>query len=138
MTTATFFVYGTLKAGQRNEHWWPVRPLRIEPAWVLGRLFGRSDYPAMVAGDDRVLGEIWWFREAQSDEVLVALDRLEGTNQPGEVDLYQRQSVAANSLQGRLLGAAMTYWYANDPVQDGFRYVRPDANGYATWQAESW
>ncbi len=123
------FVYGTLKRGQCRARFWPSRPLSIQEAWVRGRLHGRSDYPAMTPGDDRVRGELWRFPAEAMRQVLEILDQVEGTNQPGEPDLYLRVAVKATDAQGLLLGNAYTYLYATDPLLDGFHAITPDREG---------
>jgi gamma-glutamylcyclotransferase (GGCT)/AIG2-like uncharacterized protein YtfP len=128
MTTAVF-VYGTLKQGQCREHHWPHRPRSIQAAWVAGTLYTRHDYPAMRRGDDRVLGEFWQFDPAAIPAVLATLDQVEGTNQPGQPDLYQRFVAPVIGLDGRPLGNAWCYRYAIDPTGDGFTPVKPPADG---------
>jgi gamma-glutamylcyclotransferase (GGCT)/AIG2-like uncharacterized protein YtfP len=88
--TVGFFVYGTLKHGFRNQHWWPSPPISIRAAWTFGRLYDLVDYPAMIRGDDRVLGELWTYPLKAARQVVSALDELEGTNLLDEEDWYQR------------------------------------------------
>jgi gamma-glutamylcyclotransferase (GGCT)/AIG2-like uncharacterized protein YtfP len=68
------FVYGTLKRGQVRERSWPRQPLAVEPAWTLGRLFDLGPYPGLLAGTDRVLGELWRFAAEDLPETLRVLD----------------------------------------------------------------
>ena len=131
--TSSVFVYGTLKQGQCRQHYWPVQPAGIQVGWVRGSLYGRADYPAMTAGQDRVLGELWRFDAGDIDRVLRTLDRVEGTNQDGLPDLYHRVSIEAWDLDNHSCGLAWTYLYATDPVQDGF--VRIEAVGPVRWPA---
>jgi gamma-glutamylcyclotransferase (GGCT)/AIG2-like uncharacterized protein YtfP len=129
------FVYGTLKRGQCRAAMWPHPPLSIEPAWVRGKLFGRSDYPAMRSGEDQVRGEVWRFHELVIPEVLVQLDEIEGTLQPsGEPDLYHRVVVNFFRDDGSLGGSAYAYVYAADPRQDGFHPIDPiRPGGEVSW-----
>ena len=120
------FVYGTLKQGQCRAPMWPATPREIVPAWVRGQLFGRSDYPALRKGNDRVRGELWRFSPEDMPRVLETLDEIEGTNQPGEPDLYHREQVEVFDLQGVSLGTAHTYLYATDPLLDGFDAIEAD------------
>jgi gamma-glutamylcyclotransferase (GGCT)/AIG2-like uncharacterized protein YtfP len=118
------FVYGTLKQGFCRAARWPSDPLAIRPAWVWGALFDRHDYPAITEGEDRVTGELWRFTNAAMDEVVTTLDRIEGTNQPGQPDLYRRVVVDVFDESDQPLGRAFVYRYACDPTEHGFQPVR--------------
>jgi gamma-glutamylcyclotransferase (GGCT)/AIG2-like uncharacterized protein YtfP len=131
----TVFVYGTLKRGQCRESHWPVTPRSIQPGWTRGALFGRPAYPAMTAGPDRVLGELWSFEADQVAGVLNVLDQIEGANQAGQVDLYHRVVTAVSADDESSLGEAWTYHYASDPRSDGFHRILPERTGYVKWPA---
>lgn len=133
----TVFVYGTLKRGQCRESLWPVAPRRIQPGWTRGALFDRPDYPAMTAGPDRVLGELWTFEAERVDAVLKVLDQIEGANQPGQVDLYHRVVTAVAADDESPLGEAWSYHYATDPLADGFQRILADRTGHVQWPAEA-
>jgi gamma-glutamylcyclotransferase (GGCT)/AIG2-like uncharacterized protein YtfP len=119
------FVYGTLKRGQCRERMWPAEPIDIDQGWVRGRLYGRSDYPAMTPGEDRVRGELWRFPAEAMPEILTVLDEIEGTNQPGQADLYCRVVVDVLDARSSFLRAAYAYHYATDPLGDGFHRIQP-------------
>ncbi len=106
--------------GQCRQHCWPAEPLSVAPAWVNGQLFSRVDYPAMTAGSDQVIGELWAFAPADIDRVIVAIDRIEEFNQPGYSDLYRRVISPVFSLKNEFLTQAYTYLYETNPVDDGF------------------
>ena len=53
------FVYGTLKRGEVRETSWPRQPVSIEWGTLAGRLHDLGPYPALVEGEDKVLGELW-------------------------------------------------------------------------------
>ena len=128
------FVYGTLKRGQCREQMWPVAAMAIRDAWVRGTLFSRDDYPAMLAGNDRILGECWDFPAEAIGEVLHCLDEIECTNQPGQDDLYHRVCLDVFDLAGRPLRKAYAFHYAHDPLQDDFIRVIPvSAEAYVAW-----
>ncbi len=116
----SFFVYGTLKRGQCREQRWPAKPLSICPAWTKGQLYSRHDYPAMIVGDDRVIGELWTFARADIDRVVKVIDAVEGANQAGQVDLYRRVSSPIFDPADQFLTQAYLYLYGTDPVRDGF------------------
>ena len=63
--------------------------------------------------------------------MLHRLDQIEVTNQPGIPDLYYRAVVDSFDESGRPLGPAHTYFYASDPVDDGF------APGGSMWPMET-
>lgn len=128
------FVYGTLKRGQCRENCWPARPIKVVPAWALGTLFSRYDYPAMLAGNDRVLGECWEFDVDDMDRVVDRLDEVEWANQPGQPDLYTRVTIDVFDSKGQRISSALTYHYATDPILDGFTRVTPQSTeGYVAW-----
>lgn len=128
-----FFVYGTLKQGHRNESVWPCQPLSVQIAWTRGELFGGPHYPAMKMGDDRVLGELWSFGDAASPSVVSALDVLEGTHGNGPGDLYHRFQLEAFQVDGESLGEAFVYHLVRDPLENGFKRIQPNENGFAVW-----
>lgn len=111
------FVYGTLKRGQCREDLWPRPPASVAPAWTLGSLFDLGPYPALLAGSDRVLGELWSFEPSQMAAVLEVLDRIEGTNQPGLPNEYDRLQVQVTSWAGGKLEAS-TYRCADQAIAD--------------------
>ncbi|TWT92585.1 gamma-glutamylcyclotransferase family protein [Neorhodopirellula pilleata] len=134
-----FFVYGTLCRGQCRANLWPARPLRITPAWTTGQLYGRADYPAMRPGTDRVNGECWEFDAAEMPLVIRTLDEIEGTNQPGERNLYDRVVTQVRLLEGsETLIPAFGYHYATDPLADGFHRIVPiGAESGVRWPGHS-
>lgn len=129
------FVYGTLKRGQCRGGLWPAEPVSVRDAWIHGNLFSRGDYPALTAGQDRVVGELWSFRPSYIGQVLQTIDQIEGTNQPGQPDLYVRVAVETWDFDRQRLEQAYTYRYATDPTDDGFVMLRPDENGLVRWPA---
>lgn len=135
MITAVF-VYGTLKRGQCRSELWPAQPLSVQAAWTRGTLFGRRDYPAMTAGSDRVLGELWKFRADDIARVLETLDEIEGASQPGQKDLYARIEVETWDLTDQPLENANVYHYAIDPTSDGFVRLEPGEDGFARWPTQ--
>lgn len=125
------FVYGTLKRGQCRGKMWPAEPISVVAAWTRGALFGRHDYPAMMPGDDRVLGELWQFDESDMETVMRVLDHIEGTNQEGRPDLYVRAIVEAFDRDGNSIASANAYHYGTDPLLDGFHRIKADV--YVQW-----
>lgn len=127
---SALFVYGTLQRGRRRERCWPRQPLDVEPAWTLGCLYDLGPYPALIAGADRVLGELWRMAPEDMQETLCVLDGIEGFgNQPG--DLYQRVVVECTTEAGQSV-PAFTYRYAR-PLPAGARPVPADERGFCTW-----
>jgi gamma-glutamylcyclotransferase (GGCT)/AIG2-like uncharacterized protein YtfP len=101
------FVYGTLKQGQRNfglsrRAGW----LRSEAAWLEGfalyhlpRASERPySYPAIVAGEGRVWGEVQYFADLEA--ALLALDALEDAGRE-----YERIQVEARLARGGVVRA---------------------------------
>lgn len=127
------FVYGTLKRGEIRGNLWPVPPQSVQSAWTKGTLYAGPDYPAMVSGDDWVLGEAWSFASEEIEDVLRVLDEIEGTNQPNVPDLYRRVTAAVYRPDGTGLGDAFAYLYATDPEKHGFHRVNPGAGKWVAW-----
>jgi gamma-glutamylcyclotransferase (GGCT)/AIG2-like uncharacterized protein YtfP len=127
---AQVFVYGTLKRGECRERSWLRRPLAVEAAWTLGRLYDLGPYPALVEGTDRVLGELWRFVPEDMDETLRVLDGIEGfDDQPH--DFYRREVVECTTEAG-IVVSAFTYVYAR-PLPDGARLLTANASGFSVW-----
>ncbi|MCM2371245.1 gamma-glutamylcyclotransferase family protein [Aporhodopirellula aestuarii] len=138
----SFFVYGTLCRGQCREKCWPFPPIEVTPGWVHGTLFDRADYPAMTPGEDRVTGELWRFAREVMDQVLQVIDEVEGTDQPGCPNLYDRvtcdvftiESVAReNVVEADCLTRAWGYHYSTPPELDGFVRIRPTPLLTVSW-----
>ena len=145
------FVYGTLQRGQRREVNWPRQPLSIEPAWIWGDLFGRSDYPALRPGNLKVRGELWRFVAEDMPQTLEILDEIEGTTDNGPQDRYHRRLSEANLFAEDGSSAAaeisadvaanpircFTYVYHWDVHEQGFSRC-PVVDGFQHWTAQSW
>ncbi|WP_327066108.1 gamma-glutamylcyclotransferase [Kitasatospora sp. NBC_01250] len=90
-----FFVYGTLRPGQRNHaHFLGGHCARIQPAVLPGALLHEGPgYPYLVADPDprrRVHGELVTVRPGEFAQVLAALDLLEECRPDGS-GLYVRR-----------------------------------------------
>lgn len=75
----------------------------------------------MTPGDRRVAGQCWTFPADDEAEVMRVLDQIEGTNQPGHRNLYDRIRVNVTMLGDD--GPAITAWtyvYAIDPLANRF------------------
>lgn len=128
------FVYGTLKTGQCRQSAWPVKPLSIESASIQGHLYSREDYPALMPGNHRVMGQCWSFTADQIERVLATLDEIEGTNGNSPADLYHRRIVDVTIVSEQLRLPAYTYFYHRDPIADGFTSA-PVVDGSQSWPA---
>ena len=105
----SFFVYGTLRRGQRRQAMWPCEPLDVELATTQGQLFDLGPYPGLATGTDVVLGELWHVRAEDFAQTVQRLDQIEGFHQGGP-DYYQRRVVPCHTLDGR------NTWHCNLPV----------------------
>ena len=126
------FVYGTLKRGQERECCWPRPPLAVIPAVTTGELHDLGPYPAMIAGNDQVLGEVWQLAPDDVPETLRVLDEVEcfGVD---DVDLYVRSAVTCRAIaDGRDL---LAYAYFLAAEEDARRHPQVEANadGYVSW-----
>lgn len=133
------FVYGTLKTGQCRENAWPIRPRRILRSWTLGRLHDIGPYPALTAGNDRVLGEVWIFDRSAIHATLSVLDQIEGTNQPGFANEYDRVRQPVFRFDSEASHQAHVYLFADPERLKQCRYVSPHfrwgEHTYAVWPA---
>lgn len=142
-STSSIFVYGTLCQGGCRQTAWPLQPESISTGWTHGTLYSRHDYPALLPGTDRVRGECWQFQSEQMPTVLKTLDRIEGTNQSGFDNLYDRKLIEAFIVTADEPKARQTslqchaYFYARDPLVDGFKRLSPDQQGFVRWPATS-
>ena len=68
--------------------------------------------------------------------VVETLDEIEGTNQPGQQDLYVRIEVDTWDLTDQPLERANVYHYATDPTSDGFVRLKPGDDGFVRWPAQ--
>jgi gamma-glutamylcyclotransferase (GGCT)/AIG2-like uncharacterized protein YtfP len=81
MNRYPLFVYGTLMSSQPR-HDLLGQVTRRLPAWVTGAaLLDLGAYPMLVAGEDRVRGELCWLAGVGYEQRLIRLDRYE--NVPG-------------------------------------------------------
>lgn len=129
------FVYGTLQRGEVRERCWPHQPLRIEWATIRGQLRDLGEYPALVAGEDLILGELWHFAESDIAATLAALDVVEWFGQDGN-DLYVREIVTCRTLAGNEL-PAYTYRYARLTEIALSPIVLPGPDGFCHWTSRA-
>ena len=127
------FVYGTLRRGEVREECWPQAPLRVQPATLGGELRDLGEYPALVAGSDMILGELWQFAAADIPATLARLDEIEWFGQD-EWDLYSRRVVTCRTRVGEEF-QAYSYWYANPGDLSDAPVLRADAEGLVRWSA---
>jgi gamma-glutamylcyclotransferase (GGCT)/AIG2-like uncharacterized protein YtfP len=102
----------------------------VEAAVVQGTLYDLGPYPALVAGTDRVGGELWRFSVDDMAATLVALDEVEG-HRGSEGDLYRRVVIECETAEGA--SRAWTYYFANLDELRQARRIRKDANGLCQW-----
>lgn len=76
----------------------------------------------MLWGSDWVRGEVWEFAASDVAAVLQTLDAIEGTNQPGYPNLYDR-SVCQVRIDDEQFVDAYVYRYA-DTISDD-RFIAP-------------
>jgi gamma-glutamylcyclotransferase (GGCT)/AIG2-like uncharacterized protein YtfP len=126
------FVYGTLQRGQERERLWPQRPLRVEEATTVGRLYDLGPYPALVPGDDVVEGELWYVAAEDLSATLKTLDRIEEYSQ-GSQNLYERRAVRCRNVAGQIR-EAYAYFYAREADLAGKSPLPHGANGCCRWR----
>jgi len=130
------FVYGTLQTAQKRANRWPRTPIRVVPACVKGALYDLGPYPALLPGNDWVIGEAWEIAERDLPATLEVLDRIEGfASRPD--DLYSRRQIECwlDSAESRRTPvSAWTYFYARQVRTD--QRLQPSADGSCRWPTE--
>jgi len=127
------FVYGTLKRGHCRAHHWPHPPLSVQTATTLGRLIDLGPYPALVAGEQIVEGQLWRLAPRHLADTLRALDDVEGFVD-GQSDLYRRQVISCRTADGQVVSAHAYFWAHPESIVD-YRVVAPEADGRCRWNA---
>ncbi|MDZ4850940.1 MAG: gamma-glutamylcyclotransferase family protein [Pirellulaceae bacterium] len=108
----SIFVYGTLKQNQVRSRFWPCLPQSIQPAVIRAALYDTGPFPAILSGDDWVLGELWMFAHSDIEKTLSALDEVEGFVANRLENLYDRIETEATLGDGAKVNA-FTYCYAD-------------------------
>jgi gamma-glutamylcyclotransferase (GGCT)/AIG2-like uncharacterized protein YtfP len=132
-TPTSIFVYGTLKQGELCCRKWPRRPVQIEPVFVAGELYDLGTYPALVAGNHCVRGELWTFAPDDLPPTLAALDAFEGYADTPH-DLYIRRIVVCEAGDGSVI-AAWAYLFARIERLATAPRILPDARGCCCWNS---
>lgn len=125
------FVYGTLKRGEERADRWPQEPRSVEPATTKACLYDIGPYPAIVEGDDVVLGELWEIDSQDMPETLRVLDEIECYGNE-DVDLYVRRVVECRTLGGETR-KAFTYFFAQPSQLKFATLVKPGPDGFCRW-----
>jgi gamma-glutamylcyclotransferase (GGCT)/AIG2-like uncharacterized protein YtfP len=107
------FVYGTLKVGGRYAAKFDQYRISSVPATINGRMYSvGGSYPAVVEGDDFILGEMHEYPE----EVLPMMDYIEGFRGEGdERNLYNRTTTIAITEDGNV--ESVFVYFFNHPVE---------------------
>ncbi|WP_197451947.1 gamma-glutamylcyclotransferase family protein [Rosistilla carotiformis] len=134
---AMIFVYGTLKRGECRERMWPKGPLKVEEAFVRGCLYNLGPYPAMIAGEDWIAGEVWSIAEKDLAETIDALDEIEGFDPASDNNLYTRVRINwyAAPDDSAKRGTASTYHYARTARLRASQRMTATDDGCVRWTA---
>ncbi|MEU6098676.1 gamma-glutamylcyclotransferase family protein [Streptomyces sp. NPDC047079] len=126
-----FFVYGTLRPGERNHDLFLRGRIRSEePGLLRGAvLYDGPGHPYAVAGSGgTVTGEIVTARPGAYGELLAALDRLEEYRPGDPRSLYERVERDVSGADGRIVRAWV--YLAAPAVADRLRtYGKPIEGG---------
>lgn len=108
------FVYGSLMKGFPN-HYLLEKAEFITTAKIKGLLYSLPyGYPALVDGDEWAFGEVY----NVDDETLKAVDNLEGYNEDGINNLYDRIKADA-AFENGAIAKVFIYKYCNrDEVEE--------------------
>ncbi len=110
------FVYGTLKRGRFNHPLLAPYARAVEPASIRGELYDVGLYPALVAGEGTVRGELVRLAAPDLSRVLTILDWLEDYR-PGDEErsMYLRRVIEVHTASGAR-ERAYAYFYNRDPA----------------------
>ncbi|MCU0537058.1 MAG: gamma-glutamylcyclotransferase [Hydrococcus sp. Prado102] len=111
------FVYGTLKPGEENYHYYCDRVIEAKKAYTWGQLYHLPlGYPAMTTGNSKVIGFLLTF---SNEAILESLDELEDYNsqRSPQDNEYERQKISVYDLCGEPLGEAWSYVMASYKVK---------------------
>ena len=104
------FVYGSLRKGMYNYDLYLKNQSEfVSEAYVCGKLYSLKGkkYPAMIEGNDQILGEIFEVNE----EVATAIDAMENYV-PGDINNeYDRIDTDILDAQGNVITNLPIYWY---------------------------
>ena len=114
---------------------WPRTPLVVEEAWVRGELYDAGAYPALVNGDDKVLGELWTFPKRDFEAIARTLDEIEEYRPNDPYSLYNREQIECETASGRRV-IAQTYLYARLKDLPLFkRLLASDGGEFVSWRS---
>ena len=103
------FVYGTLKVGGFYADSFNGVRKEVKEAQVHGKIYGGAGYPRLILCEDSVVhGELHTYD--RPDEVIKAMDRIEGYRGEGKSNLYNRKKVKVMTADGE--EEAYIYEYA--------------------------
>ncbi len=132
----SIFVYGTLKRRQLRASLWPCKPISVQPAIIRAELYDTGPFPAILVGQDNVLGELWTFEQRNVSNTLHVLDEVEGFDASRRDNLYIRIETDV-ILEGGMLVRAFVYQYAQPGRPTSMRRIAPyqefDGHLCATW-----
>lgn len=130
------FAYGTLKRGECREHCWPLPPQDVQHAWIHATLYDLGEYPAILPGDDRVVGEIWTFPAEHAARTLEVLDQIEDYREQTD-DLYRRCQVTAWLRDRDERQEVLAYFYWQPQHLTPQQRVQPCNDGLCTWSGHN-
>lgn len=102
-TRLPVFVYGTLRSGEGNWRWALAgRTVSETPAVLDGAaMYDQGGFPFVARSETgRVIGDLMVIEDTCYDEVLSALDSLEGYRGPGQSNMYDRETVTVTTADG--------------------------------------
>jgi len=135
-TIHSIFVYGTLKQFQLRAPIWPRKPTSIQPAVIRAALYDTGPFPAILVGDDWVLGELWTLAINDMPTTLDVLDEVEGFSPNRDDNLYVRIVKDATLEDGTVI-RTFTYQYASNEQGSSMRRIEPFAS-FAGYNCAAW
>lgn len=118
MAEINVFVYGTLKPGERNYHYYCAgKNTKETKAYAWGQLYHLPlGYPAMAEGDKKIEGYLLTFPNAS---ILNSLDELEDYQLDRSPDLneYYRQQVFVYAFADDFLEQAWVYLMSLEKIK---------------------
>lgn len=136
MDIDSIFVYGTLKLNHLRSNVWPCAPRQIRQATIRAALYDTGPFPAILQGNDFVLGEVWTLKLEDMPRTLAALDEVEGYAPTRDANLYVRIEVDATLNDGSIV-PSFTYQFATSKNQFSMRRIEPFLN-FADHSCAAW
>ena len=117
------FVYGTLKIGGNFADKFDKFREKSEEASIKGTMFDCGWYPCIIMDDKNTIhGELHTYKNAE--EVIKALDLIEGYTPDLDGNLYNRKSIEVTTISGETEKAMVYEWVNKETARKFFKIIK--------------